>query len=258
MSSATAFRPAPLVQPDSEQEMRINLAACYRLVAHFGMTDLIYTHISARVPGRHDQFLINPYGRLFDQVTASSLVKIDCDGNLVEPSAYPVNQAGFVIHSAIHLARPDVTCVLHTHTRAGVAVSCLEEGLLPLNQLSLQFYGQVGYHDYEGSALELDERERLAADLGERHSLILRNHGLLTVGRTVAEAFELMFNLDKSCQIQMDVLASGARVRQLSTSLVERYVTQYYQQFNEGRPLGARAWPALLDLLDAQDPGYRT
>jgi len=257
MNDASIIRTGA-VTAEAERAVRVDLAACYRLIAHYGMTDLIYTHISARVPGTHDQFLINPFGLLFEQVTASSLVKIDCDGNAIDDSPYAVNNAGFVIHSAIHLARPEVACVLHTHTRAGMAVSCLEDGLLPLTQTALQLSGTLAYHDYEGAAVNLDERERLARDLGDKYALILRNHGLLTVGRTIAEAFELMFNLDKACQAQLDVLACGSPVRQPPQSVVDRYAARKFSEQNGGRPAGGRAWPALLNLLDARDPSYRT
>src|SRR5437660_10771458 len=177
----------PRATGPEEWAMRVDLAACYRLIAHFGMDDLIYTHISARVPGSPGHFLINPYGMMFHEITASSLVRIDYDGNLVEPAQHPINYAGFVIHSAIHAARPDVTCVLHTHTRSGVAVSCLKEGLLSLNQFSAPYYNRVGYHEYEGVATNLDERQRLVRDLGDKRVLVLRNHGLLTAGRSVPE-----------------------------------------------------------------------
>src|SRR5271154_2559614 len=170
----------------AEWQARVDLAACYRLAHHFGMTDLIYTHISARVPGPEEHFLINPYGLLFNEITASSLIKIDLDGAVVlKPDLdYPVNQAGFVIHSAVHAARPDVGCVMHTHTRAGMALSALECGLLPLTQTAMRFHGRIGYHEYEGPAVELDERQRLVANLGVHSAMILRNHGLLSAGAT--------------------------------------------------------------------------
>ena len=246
-------RPAELPQLD-ERETRVQLAACYRLVAHYGMTDLVYTHISARVPGKADEFLINPYGMMFDEITASSLVKIDHEGNLVEESPWPVNEAGFVIHSAVHGGRPDVACVLHTHTRAGVAVSCLEEGLLPMNQHSLLFYGRLAYHDYEGIALDLEEQKRLVADLGEHRAMILRNHGLLTAGRTVPEAFELMYNLEMSCKMQIDAMASGRPLRIPSDEVRERTAAQWRR---DDKPMGMRSWPALMRMLDRKDPSYR-
>ncbi len=238
----------------TEREVRVALAACYRLIAHFGMDDLVFTHISARVPGRPDHFLINPYGMMFHEITASSLVKIDHEGDIVEDTGYPVNKAGFVIHSAIHAARPEVNCVLHTHTRAGIAVSCLEEGLLHINQHSAMFYGRVAYHDYEGIALDLDERTRLERDLGDNPVMILRNHGLLTTGRTVPEAFELMYYLEQSCRIQVDLMATGGKLTRLSDNVCQHTA----QQFEESPvPRGEREWPALLRLLDAKDPNYR-
>ena len=238
----------------TEREVRVALAACYRLIAHFGMDDLVFTHISARVPGRPDHFLINPYGLMFHEITASSLVKIDHEGDIVEDTGYPVNKAGFVIHSAIHAALPEVNCVLHTHTRAGIAVSCLEEGLLHINQHSAMFYGRVAYHDYEGIALDLDERTRLERDLGDKPAMILRNHGLLTVGRTVPEAFSFMYYLEQSCRIQIDLMASGGKLVRLSDNVCQHTA----QQFAESpMPRGEREWPALLRLLDAKDPSYR-
>jgi ribulose-5-phosphate 4-epimerase/fuculose-1-phosphate aldolase len=253
MPTLAAVKPMPSADSITERDVRVRLAACYRLIAHYGMDDLVFTHISARVPEASGQFLINPYGLRFDEITASSLVKIDYDGNIVEPSPHPVNHAGFVIHSAIHAARPDVNCVLHTHTRAGVAVSCLKEGLLSLNQFSAPYYKRVAYHDYEGVATNLDERQRLVRDLGEKQVMVLRNHGLLTAGRTVPEAFELMYYLEQSCRVQMDVMASGGGVNALSDEVSE-HTAQQCESFG---PRGERAWPALLRLLDAKDPSYR-
>jgi ribulose-5-phosphate 4-epimerase/fuculose-1-phosphate aldolase len=193
----------------TERDLREELAAVYRLVAHFRMTDLIFTHISARLPGPGHRFLINPYGLLFDEITASSLVVVDLSGQLVEPGPYAVNPAGFVIHSAIHAARPDAMSVLHTHTRAGCAVAAQAEGLLPVNQMSMEFYGDVGYHDYEGIALNRAEQKRLVADLGQHPALILRNHGLLTVGDSARRAFTRMYYLNQACEIQVSAASSG-------------------------------------------------
>src|SRR5215510_6967217 len=201
-SAATAMSQA-------EWQMRIDLAACYRLVAHYEMDDMFSTHISARVPGPETHFLLNPYGVLFEQVTASDLVKVDLDGNIVQDTPYSINSAGFVIHSAVHAARPDAKCVLHTHTVAGMAVASLEEGLLPLTQKSMRFYNRIGYHDYEGVADDLDERTRIVASLGTHNALILRNHGLITCGKTVAQAFLLMRNLEKSCKAQIAAMSTG-------------------------------------------------
>jgi ribulose-5-phosphate 4-epimerase/fuculose-1-phosphate aldolase len=195
-----------------EGELRRELAAVYRLVAYYKMTDLIFTHISARLPappGAGPRFLINPYGLLFEEVTASALVVVDLHGNVVEPVSATVNPAGFVIHSAIHAARPDAHCVLHTHTRAGCAVAATEEGLLPLNQINLEFYERVSYHDYEGIALNRDEQRRLVASLGGNNAMILRHHGLLTCGSSPLEAFGRMYYLNKACEIQVDAGRAG-------------------------------------------------
>jgi ribulose-5-phosphate 4-epimerase/fuculose-1-phosphate aldolase len=247
----------------TEQQLREQLAACYRLIAHFRMTDLIFTHISVRLPGPEHHFLINPYGLMFDEITASNLVKIDLQGRAVEPSPYPVNPAGFVIHSAIHGAREDAQCVLHTHTRAGCAVAAQACGLLPVNQISMEFYGKVAYHDYEGVALDLSEQQRLVADLGTQPVMILRNHGLLTVGRSVSEAFMRMYYLEKACEIQLAAQAGGELL--LPPHAVCAHTER---QFNDpGRPLEEGqladpdamqlAWAALLRLLDKVAPGYR-
>src|SRR5499427_637825 len=193
-----------------EWAVRVDLAACYRLIAHFGWDDLILTHNSARVPGTTDQILINPMGLMFNEITASNLLKVDLDGNLVEPSEYQPIYAGVVIHGAIYLARPDVECVIHTHTEADIAVGVLEEGLLPLSQWAMRFYGRLGYHDYEGVSLEMDERERLAHDIGQHPVLVLRNHGLLATGRNVAEAFSLMYHFERSAEAQLKIQAATA------------------------------------------------
>jgi ribulose-5-phosphate 4-epimerase/fuculose-1-phosphate aldolase len=250
---------------DEEWRLRRELAACYRLIAHFRMTDLIFTHISVRIPGLEHHFLINPYGLFFDEITASNLVKIDLDGNAVEPSPYPVNPAGFVIHSAIHGARDDAHCVLHTHTRAGCAVAAQQDGLLPLNQISLEFYDNTAYHDYEGIALDLDERERLVADLGMKPVMILRNHGLLTVGRDAQQAFLRMYYLEKACEIQLAAQAGGTAL-----VLPPKAVCEHTErQFNAPaiKPTNKDAlsdpdgydlsWTALLRLLDRIDPSYK-
>ena len=190
------------VSPE-EWQVRIDLAACYRIIAMYGWNDLVFTHISARVPGGEDHFLINPYGMLFEEITASSLVKVDLDGNKVLETEHPVNPAGFVIHSAVHEAREDAGCVLHTHTKAGIAVSAQKEGLLPISQTAMFPYVTLSYHDYEGVALNEDEKPRLVADLGSNNALILRNHGLLTTAPTIADAFLLMYVLETACQIQI-------------------------------------------------------
>lgn len=237
-----------------EWQVRVDLAACYRPIAHYDMDDLFATHISARVPGPHDHFLLNPYGLLYTQITASNLVKVDLDGNIVDDTEYSINPAGFVIHSAIHAARADAKCVIHTHTVAGMAVSALEEGLLPITQKSMRFYNRIGYHDYEGVADDLDERARLVRDLGKHNALILRNHGLLTCGPTVARAFFLMRNLEKSCKAQIAAMSTGGRLIKLSPNLMEHAASQ----FEGGVDGRANGWPALLKMLDGIDPSYRS
>ncbi len=238
----------------AEWETRIQLAACYRLIARYRMTDLIYTHISARLPDNPDQFLLNPYGLMFDEVTASNLVKIGLDGKLVEENGYGVNSAGFTIHSAIHTARHDVACVLHTHTKAGVAVSCQKQGLLPLNQIAMQFHGRLAYHDYEGIALDLDERPRLVRSLADKRAMILSNHGLLTAGRTIPEAFSLMYYLEKACEIQVAALAGGSELVIPSPAVCEKVAGQYE---TDDQPLGDREWAAHIRALDREDTSYK-
>ena len=259
MHAATPARRLGAIS-DAERQVREDLAAAYRLVALCGMDDSIYTHISARVPGTDDQFLINPYGWLFRDITASSLVKIDLEGRIVEPTDDDVNPAGFTIHSAVHAARHDAACVLHTHTVAGVAVSSLADGLQPCNQWALQFYDRVAYHAFEGIALDLDERARLVADLGPtRRALILRNHGLVTLGRTVAEAFILMHNLDRACKVQLAIQASGQPVHPVPHEVAERTALQYESGSNKrlpGQPdPHAREWRGFLKRLE---PGSAT
>ncbi len=253
MTSATLISPSPSAAESQERQLRIQLAACYRLIARLGMDDLVYTHISVRLPGPEDLFLINPYGLMFDEITASSLVKVDQEGQIVEDTPWPINPAGFVIHSAIHGARKDITCVLHTHTQAGFAVSALAAGLLPISQFSLQFYNRLGYHDYEGIATSLEERQRLAADLGPYYAMILRNHGLLTAGRTVAEAFSLMYYLEQSCQVQIVAQAAGTLVFP-PESVCEHTARQYE---GDGSPRGSLEWQALIRKLDREDPSYK-
>ena len=238
----------------SEQQLRVDLAACYRLVAHFGWDDLVFTHISVRLPGPEHHFLINPYGMLFDEITASSLVKIDLHGNKVDASEHPINPAGFVIHSAIHAAREDITCVLHVHTPAGVAVSAQTAGLLPISQQATIALASLGYHAYEGIALSDDEKPRLVADLGTSASLILRNHGLLTVGATVADAFLMMFNLQRACEIQVFAQSGGAELTNVDARIVAG-VKQNIAIVTKG--LGGNiAWPALLRKLRRIDPSF--
>ena len=249
----------PETLTDSNHQARVDLAAAYRLIHRLGMDDSIYTHISVRLPGTHDRFLINPYGMRFDEVTASNLVTVDIDGKVIDdPLGLGINPAGFTIHSAIHMARPDVVCVLHTHTVAGVAVSSLKSGLLPLSQWSLPFAHRVAYHDFEGIALDLDERSRLVNDLGDKNVLVLRNHGLLTCGRSVAEAFKLMHNLERSCKAQLAIQASGAEINSVSDNIArhtaEQYAKAYEKMETEGRP--DSEWAAFKRMLEKTDPDY--
>lgn len=238
---------------DAEWSIRVDLAACYRLVALYGWTDLVFTHISARVPDTDHEFLINPYGLMFDEITASNLVRVDQQGNKVSDSPYPVNPAGFTIHSCIHSGREDAACVLHTHSRAGVAISAQKCGLLPISQHSTFVLPSLAYHDYEGVALRDDEQPRLQADLGHANHLILRNHGLLTVGRSVADAFLAMYMLETSCRIQLDAQAGGELVQ------IDPRILQGMNQVMKAATAGQGAritWPALLRRLDRECPGY--
>ena len=245
--------PVKAMVTEEEWQQRVDLAACYRLVALFGWDDLIFTHISARVPGPGHHFLINPYGLLFEEVTASSLVKVGMDGRKVLDSPYDVNPAGFVIHSAVHAAREDAHCVLHVHSVNGTAVSAQREGLLPLSQHSIFVVSSLAYHDYEGVALVDDEKPRLVADLGDRRFLMLRNHGLLTVGSTVAEAFVAMYMFETSCMIQVRAQAGGP-VTTIPASIVDGAQAQW-SAVTRGTG-GGLAWPALLRRLDRVNPGY--
>ncbi|WP_137897506.1 class II aldolase/adducin family protein [Sphingomonas sp. 2SG] len=262
---ATSLRePAPPAPPSlrdavsaEEWALRVDLAAAYRLVALYGWDDLIFTHLSARVPGPEHHFLINPYNMMFEEITASSLVKIDIDGNTVSDSPAPVNRAGFVIHSAIHAGREDAAAVLHLHTPHGQAVSAMAEGLLPHTQTAMIAGHDVAYHDFEGIATELDERERLVTDLGSRHTMILRNHGTLTVGASVAEAFLRMYFLERACEAQILMLSAGRAGLNTPNQGVAEKVEQ--QSTGPGMAMLARglAWPALLRKLDRRDPSYR-
>ncbi len=241
--------------PQAEWAARVELAACYRLLAHFRMTDLIYTHATMRVPGTEDQFLINPYGWRWDEITASSLVKIDVDGHKIEDRPERVNPAGFTIHSAVHMARHDAACVIHTHTRAGMAVSALRDGLLPLSQIAMQYHGRIGVHDYEGIALDLDERGRIIRDLADKPVLLLRNHGLLTVGRTVAEAFSHMFYVNFACEVQIAAQSTGAPLVVAPEDVAFKVARQFDQMaFDDGDLM--LEWAAHLRLLDTLDPSY--
>ncbi|MEE4377682.1 MAG: class II aldolase/adducin family protein [Candidatus Competibacteraceae bacterium] len=240
---------------EAEWEQRVNLAACYRLVALFGWDDLIFTHISARVPGPEHHFLINPYGLLFGEMTASELVKVDLEGHKVMDSPHEINPAGFTIHSAIHAARDDADCVLHVHSVNGVAVSAQAAGVLPLSQHSIFVLSSLAYHDYEGVALNEDEKPRLVHDLGDKRFLMLRNHGLLTVGASIAEAFVSMYFFEATCMIQVRAQAGGELIH-LSPPIVEAAQEQW-KQVTRGAG-GNLAWPALLRKLDRLDPSFRT
>ncbi|HYC43629.1 MAG TPA: class II aldolase/adducin family protein [Noviherbaspirillum sp.] len=243
------------VSPE-EWQTRVDLAACYRLVANFGWSDLVFTHITARVPGEEDRFLINPYGMMFDEITASSLVKIDLDGNKVEESPFPVNPAGFTIHSAIHAVRHDAQCVLHTHSVNGVAVSAQKEGVLPISQQSIFVLSSLAYHGYEGVALNAEEKPRLVADLGDKTYLMLRNHGLLTLGKTIADAFVNMYIFEATCMIQVRAQAGGGELVRVPQSIIDG-AQQQAKTVTKSQG-GMLAWPALLRRLDRIDPSYRT
>lgn len=239
---------------EEEWQIRVDLACLYRLVAHYRWTDSIYTHLSARIPGPDHHFLLNPYGLMFEEVTASSLVKIDTEGKQVMDSPFEVNEAGFTIHSAVHMARPEVMCVAHTHTRAGMAVSAQREGLLPITQNALMFYGDhLAYHDYEGIAFDLDERERLQADLGGRYAMILRNHGLLACGRTIGEAFEILQNLEHACVAQLAAQTGEALILP-SEEVCQHTADQFWG--DDSKPFGERAWLAMRRMMDRYSPGY--
>ena len=236
-----------------EREIRMQLAACYRLMHKYAMTDLIFTHVSARLPGDDGHFLLNPFGLLFNEITASSLVKVDAEGNVVGDREWGINRAGFVIHGAVLKARADVGCVVHAHTRAGIAVSTLECGLLSISQHAMLFHNRVAYHDYEGLATGLDECARLAADLGEHKAMVLRNHGLLTADVDVGEAFIRMFNLVMACKTQLDAQATGAPLIHPPEALCEKTAAEYNRESSFRR----MAWDALVRRLDAEDPSFR-
>lgn len=248
-------RPVRTQVSAEEWQTRVDLAATYRLVAHYGWSDLIFTHISARVPGEDHHFLINPYGMSFDEITASSLVKIDLDGNIVLDTEYFVNPAGFTIHSAVHGAGHDNHCVIHTHSNDGVAVSAQKHGLLPLSQTAMIVLSDLAYHDYEGIALDLDERERLVKDLGACHYMILRNHGLMTTGATCAEAFLRLFFMERACTMQVRAMAGGMDQLNMPNQGVPDVVAG--QARMAGDAPAKLAWPALMRQLDRIDPSFR-
>ena len=251
MKYDTSFKSVRDEVSPEEWQARVELAACYRLVDQFGMTDLIYNHITARIPGT-EHLLINLYGLLYKEITASSLVKIDLDGEiLMKPDTdYGINTSGYVIHGCIHRARPDVACVLHTHTRAGMAVAAMKRGLLPMSQTSIRFVGHLGTHDYEGPAVDLAERERLVRDLGPHDAMILKNHGLLTCGATIQQAFNTMYQLELSCRAQVDAMAARTEL-ELPGENVLAHTAHLYQPGTR-RPYGVLEWPAMLRLLEAE------
>jgi ribulose-5-phosphate 4-epimerase/fuculose-1-phosphate aldolase len=241
---------------DAERAVRIDLAACYRLIAYHQWDDLIFTHISARVPGTENEFLINPYGLTFDEITASSLVKVGLDGKPLSPSPYPVNPAGFTIHSAIHEVRHDAVCVIHVHTPDGTAVASVEGGLLPVNQAAQSVAFDLAYHDYEGIALDHDERPRLQKDLGDKNLMLLRNHGTLAVGRSVAEAFQRIYFLERACTMQVRTATLGKPIYPID-SAVEGKNAEIIRKGAEANFADKMLWPAMLRRLDRIDPSYR-
>ena len=252
MNHKASFRTIRDEVSPEEWQVRVDLAACYRLVDRYGMSDLIYNHITARVPGPEHYLLINLYGVLYKEITASSLVKIDLEGNIVwKPDTdYGINKSGYVIHGAIHRARQDVACVIHTHTPAGMAVAAMKCGLLPLTQTSIRFVGHIGYHDYEGPATDVAERERLVRDLGPHDAMVLRNHGLLACGATIPQAFNIMYQLEMSCRAQVDAMAARTELLTPPKEVLER--TAHLYQPGTRRPYGVLEWPAMLRLLAAE------
>ena len=264
--AAQTIHDAPPSISEAEWRLRVELAAAYRLVDHFGWCALIYAHLTARVPGPDDHFLINPYGLNYDEITASNLVKIDVNGEVVEPTEYPVNEAGFIIHSAIHMDHAeDNQVVMHTHSRAGMAVAALEDGLLPISMDATLFHGDLAYHDYEGPSLYPDERDRLVASLSGKRAMILRNHGLLTTGKTVAECFVRLYRLEMACQVQIDAAGAG-KLNILGENLAAKSGADV-RRFTEsgGQPgsgqeepgFGQLEFAALMRKMDKVDPGYR-
>ncbi|MCH2631475.1 MAG: class II aldolase/adducin family protein [Nisaea sp.] len=241
-----------------EWETRVDLAAAFRLVDLYGWSDMLATHLSARIPGPSDHFLINPMGVLFEEMTASDLIKLDIDGNILSDTSRSINPAGYTIHSAIHIGRKDAGCVMHTHTSAGLGVATQKDGLLPLTQMALAVIANTGYHDYEGPAFDLEERERLISDLQNLNILILRNHGLLTVGKTVAEAFMWMYRAERACRFQLSFQKAGAEAQQISKSVQEVSIERARKAIGSTghRPIGDFEWPALIRKLHRQNPGF--
>jgi len=240
---------------EAEWEVRVDLAACYRLVAHFDMDDLFATHISVRCPDNPGHFLINPLSVHFSEITASSLVKVDHDGAIVQDTEHVINPAGFVIHSAVHVARPDVDCVLHTHTVAGMAIATMEEGLTSWFQKATRYHNRVAYHDFEGVAEDLDERERLVADLGDRNYMVLRNHGLMVCSATIGQAFKEMYAMEKACKTQLAIMQAGGKVIRISDNLLEHTAQQFARnaKVSKARPSG---WDSLKQMIGRVNPGF--
>jgi ribulose-5-phosphate 4-epimerase/fuculose-1-phosphate aldolase len=258
-ASVTKIRQAraPRGVSTGEWQARVELAAAYRLAAIMGWTDMLGTHFSLRVPDTEDQFLINPYGMLFEEITASSLIKIDTEGNKLSDSPYEVNRAGFVIHSAVHMNAHEAHCVMHCHTQAGVGVSSQKQGLLPITQMALTVMGDVRYHDYEGVADDEGERRRIVEDLGDGTVLILRNHGTLTIGATVGEAFARMYRIERACRFQLAALTGGAEPNPIPREIVDYTIQQGKQLSSTGRAAGGKLmWEALKRKLDREDPDY--
>src|SRR3978361_1533768 len=258
MSPAEArLKEVPSDMTEAEWGQRVNLAACYRLIAHYGGEDLVDTHISARVPGGEHHFLINPYGLMFDEITASSLVKVDLDGNQLTDSEYSINPAGFTIHSGIHEVREGACCVLHLHSPDGTAVASCMEGLLPMNQTAQLVTHDLAYHDYEGIALDHDERPRLQQDLGNKNHMLLRNHGTLTVGRSVASAFERMFHLERACTKQLRTRMLGPTAYPVDKAIVDKNASLFENPDLQELRSTTLVWPALLRKVDRLDPSYK-
>ena len=243
---------------EAEHTTRVDLAAAFRLVDLYGWSDMLATHLSARIPGPDEHFLINPVGIMFEEMTASCLVKVDIDGNILSESEFGINPAGYTIHSAVHMGRKDAGCVMHTHTAAGLGVATQKSGLLPLTQMALAVIAQTGYHDYEGPAFDLRERDRLINDLASNNVLILRNHGLLTVGKTVAEAFVWLFRAERACRFQLSFQQAGVPAQEIPKEVQDISIERSKKAISASghRPIGQFEWPALLRKLNRENPGY--
>ena len=243
---------------EAEYATRVDLAAAFRLVDLYGWSDMLATHLSARIPGPNEHFLINPVGMMFEEMTASCLVKVDIDGNILSESEFGINPAGYTIHSAVHMGRKDAACVMHTHTAAGLGVATQKSGLLPLTQMALAVIAQTGYHDYEGPAFDLGERDRLIKDLASNNVLILRNHGLLTVGKTVAEAFVWLFRAERACRFQLSFQQAGVSPQEIPKEVQDVSIERSKKAISASghRPIGEFEWPALIRKLNRENPGY--